>query len=113
NRLLEEHRAVDIVDLIVHEPGQGQRGDGAFRVLEVPGLEAEVLGAGQDATGELVGTGDARSADLQLPQRLRRQAAERAPGDRARRDARGETRHRPSVLREAQAAREVGAGEIA
>src|SRR3989449_4476125 len=45
---------------------------------EIPRLDAQILGPGQHVGSELVRTGDSRPANLQLPQRLRREAAERS-----------------------------------
>ena len=113
NRLLEQHDPAGVVDLVIHEADQGLRGDGALGVLDVPRLDAEDVGAREDVGGERIGPGDARAAKLQLPQRLRRDAPEAAPRDRAGRDARGEPRHRSPILREAQAAREARRGQVA
>src|SRR2546422_10523846 len=80
---------------------------------EIPRLDAQILGPGQHVGSELVRTGDSRPANLQLPQRLRREAAEPAPGDRARRDAGRDTRHGSPVLRQAEARGELRGGEVA
>src|SRR5207247_11129239 len=56
--------------------------------------------------------GDGGGADVQWTERLRRQPAEGGRGARAGGDVRGEPRHRPPVLREAQATREVRGGEV-
>src|SRR2546426_1130009 len=66
-----------------------------------------------DVGRQLVGARDPRAADLELAQRLRRQAAEYAPGDRASAHACGYTGHRATVLSQAQPAAERTGGQIA
>src|SRR5438552_7570260 len=77
------------------------------------GIRDDLVTGVQTCALPILRTGDSRPADLQLPQRLRREAAEPAPGDRARRDAGLDTRHGSPVLRQAEARGELRGGEVA
>src|SRR5437764_14760919 len=80
---------------------------------EIAWRDSEIFRAGYDIGRQLIGPGDARAANLELAQRLRCQASERAPGDRARRHARRQARHCTPVLCQAQAAAETARRYIA
>ena len=111
--LLEEHHAPLIVDLIIHEPRYGLRRHDALGVVQGARFDPQLLGTGLHVGAELVGPGDPGATDLQLPQRLRGEAAKAAPGHGAGRDARREAGDRPLVAGEGEALREVRRREIA
>ena len=113
NRLFEQHNAAGIIDLIIHEADEGLGRHSALGIGAIACLDSEVFRAGYDIGRKLIRSGDARAANLELAQRLRCQASEGAPGDRARRHARRQARHCAPVLCQAQAAAETARRYIA
>ena len=113
DRLLEEHDAGGVIDLVIHKPDHGLGLNRALRIRAIARLDAYVFRARHHVGGQLIRPGNARASQLELMQRLRGHAAECAPGEGASRHMRRHARYRPSVLGEAEAAREAARREVA
>ena len=66
NRLFEEHDAAGVVDLVIHEADEGLRRHGTLGVCAIARLHAQVIRARHDVGRQLIRSGDARAANLEL-----------------------------------------------
>ena len=111
-RLLEEHRAAGVVDLIVHIADQRLLGDDALRVCGITALEPHLLRPRRHVNTHVVGTGRAPSAQLQLLHGLRRGAEEALPLNRSGGEAARGTGKGALIVAEPQAFTESRGGDV-